>query len=94
MPCGAISNSLSVKELTVSAGENRVVTLPNNEVELKAFVVPTPPAGEGLTLLFGVFLQHRVLSTAPVTSYQRLWSGAHSFGGCKDQNLLKWIDLK
>ncbi|XP_012494105.1 PREDICTED: dyslexia-associated protein KIAA0319 homolog isoform X2 [Propithecus coquereli] len=34
----------TVKELTVSAGDNLIITLPNNEVELKAFVVPPPPA--------------------------------------------------
>nr|XP_012609121.1 dyslexia-associated protein KIAA0319 homolog isoform X1 [Microcebus murinus] len=33
-----------VKELTVSAGDNLIVTLPNNDVELQAFVVPPPPA--------------------------------------------------
>ncbi|XP_008578808.1 PREDICTED: dyslexia-associated protein KIAA0319 homolog [Galeopterus variegatus] len=34
----------TVNELTVSAGDNLIITLPNNEVELKAFVVPAPPA--------------------------------------------------
>ena len=34
----------------VSTGDN-LITLPENEVELKAFVVPAPPAGEGLTFL-------------------------------------------
>uniref|UniRef100_H0X3D1 KIAA0319 n=1 Tax=Otolemur garnettii TaxID=30611 RepID=H0X3D1_OTOGA len=33
----------TVKELTVSVGDN-LITLPNNEVELKASVVPAPPA--------------------------------------------------
>ncbi|XP_069349131.1 dyslexia-associated protein KIAA0319 homolog isoform X2 [Eulemur rufifrons] len=33
----------TVKELTVSAGDNLIITLPNNEVALKAFVVPPPP---------------------------------------------------
>ncbi|XP_037651007.1 dyslexia-associated protein KIAA0319-like protein isoform X4 [Sebastes umbrosus] len=33
----------SVRELVVSAGESVEVTLPLNEVELNAFVVPTPP---------------------------------------------------
>ncbi|XP_074841984.1 dyslexia-associated protein KIAA0319 homolog isoform X2 [Carettochelys insculpta] len=33
----------AVKELVVSAGDNIQVTLPNNEVELTAFVVPLPP---------------------------------------------------
>nr|XP_008162683.1 dyslexia-associated protein KIAA0319 homolog isoform X2 [Chrysemys picta bellii] len=32
-----------VKELVVSAGDNLQVTLPKNEVELNAFVVPPPP---------------------------------------------------
>uniref|UniRef100_A0A7M4E8G2 KIAA0319 n=1 Tax=Crocodylus porosus TaxID=8502 RepID=A0A7M4E8G2_CROPO len=33
----------SIKELIVSAGDNIQVTLPRNEVELNAFVVPPPP---------------------------------------------------
>uniref|UniRef100_A0A672HUJ8 PKD domain-containing protein n=1 Tax=Salarias fasciatus TaxID=181472 RepID=A0A672HUJ8_SALFA len=35
----------AVRELVVSAGQSKEVTLPSNEVELNAFVVPTPPAG-------------------------------------------------
>ncbi|KAM9384150.1 dyslexia-associated protein KIAA0319-like protein [Pholidichthys leucotaenia] len=35
----------AVRELVVSAGESVAVTLPRNEVELNAFVVPTPPEG-------------------------------------------------
>ncbi|CAN9504213.1 unnamed protein product [Ophioblennius macclurei] len=35
----------AVRELVVSAGESREVTLPRSEVELNAFVVPTPPPG-------------------------------------------------
>ncbi|XP_072227286.1 dyslexia-associated protein KIAA0319-like protein [Leuresthes tenuis] len=35
----------AVKDLVVSAGESVEVTLPRSEVELNAFVVPTPPAG-------------------------------------------------
>ncbi|XP_026867464.2 dyslexia-associated protein KIAA0319-like protein isoform X2 [Electrophorus electricus] len=35
----------SVRELVVSAGTNVEVTLPSNEVELNAFVVPAPPSG-------------------------------------------------
>uniref|UniRef100_H2M1C1 KIAA0319 like n=1 Tax=Oryzias latipes TaxID=8090 RepID=H2M1C1_ORYLA len=35
----------TVKELVVSAGESVEVTLPRNEVELNAFVLPTPPPG-------------------------------------------------
>uniref|UniRef100_A0A669F288 KIAA0319 like n=1 Tax=Oreochromis niloticus TaxID=8128 RepID=A0A669F288_ORENI len=34
-----------VRELVVSAGESVEVTLPRSEVELNAFVVPTPPNG-------------------------------------------------
>ncbi|XP_037374831.1 dyslexia-associated protein KIAA0319 homolog isoform X2 [Talpa occidentalis] len=34
----------TVKKLLVSAGDNLIITLPENEVELKAFVVPAPPA--------------------------------------------------
>uniref|UniRef100_A0A4X1VLE8 KIAA0319 n=1 Tax=Sus scrofa TaxID=9823 RepID=A0A4X1VLE8_PIG len=34
----------AVKELMVSAGDNLIITLPENEVELKASVVPVPPA--------------------------------------------------
>lgn len=33
----------------VSAGESVEVTLPRNEVELNAFVIPTPPEGEKTT---------------------------------------------
>lgn len=43
-----VSNQLAVKELSVWAGENRIVTLPEHEVDLKASVVPAPPAGESL----------------------------------------------
>ncbi|XP_076865096.1 dyslexia-associated protein KIAA0319-like protein [Brachyhypopomus gauderio] len=35
----------AVRELVVSAGSNVEVTLPSNEVELNAFVVPAPPPG-------------------------------------------------
>lgn len=35
----------------MSAGQNVVVTLPEDAVELKAFVVPAPPAGESVTSL-------------------------------------------
>ncbi|XP_029369401.1 dyslexia-associated protein KIAA0319-like protein isoform X2 [Echeneis naucrates] len=35
----------AVRELVVSAGKSVEVTLPRNEVELNAFVVPTPPNG-------------------------------------------------
>ncbi|XP_071355370.1 dyslexia-associated protein KIAA0319-like protein isoform X1 [Trachinotus anak] len=35
----------AVRELVVSAGKSVEVTLPRNEVELNAFVVPTPPPG-------------------------------------------------
>ncbi len=34
----------------VSAGESVEVTLPRNEVELNAFVVPTPPAGKTMEM--------------------------------------------
>uniref|UniRef100_A0A672MYR6 KIAA0319 like n=1 Tax=Sinocyclocheilus grahami TaxID=75366 RepID=A0A672MYR6_SINGR len=37
--------SSTVRELVVSAGHNVEVTLPRNEVELNAFVVPAPPSG-------------------------------------------------
>ncbi|XP_016353170.1 dyslexia-associated protein KIAA0319-like protein isoform X2 [Sinocyclocheilus anshuiensis] len=37
--------AVAVRELVVSAGKNVEVTLPRNEVELNAFVVPAPPSG-------------------------------------------------
>ncbi|KAM4725087.1 dyslexia-associated protein KIAA0319-like protein [Anableps anableps] len=37
----------AVRELVVSAGESVEVTLPRNEVELNAYVVPPPPPGTG-----------------------------------------------
>uniref|UniRef100_A0A4W5KJV9 KIAA0319 like n=1 Tax=Hucho hucho TaxID=62062 RepID=A0A4W5KJV9_9TELE len=37
--------SMTVRELVVSAGESVEVTLPRNEVELNAFVVPAPQRG-------------------------------------------------
>ncbi|XP_073938875.1 dyslexia-associated protein KIAA0319 homolog isoform X2 [Castor canadensis] len=44
-PEGPVSPTAALKtELIVSAGDNLMITLPNNEVELKAFVVPAPPA--------------------------------------------------
>ncbi|XP_074128854.1 dyslexia-associated protein KIAA0319 homolog isoform X1 [Sminthopsis crassicaudata] len=36
--------SSTVKELMVFAGDNILITLPQNDVELKAFVVPAPPS--------------------------------------------------
>ncbi|NXQ99752.1 K0319 protein, partial [Sagittarius serpentarius] len=39
----------TVKELTVSAGDNIQVMLPKNEVELNAFVVPPPPTETAYT---------------------------------------------
>ncbi|XP_061050858.1 dyslexia-associated protein KIAA0319 homolog isoform X1 [Eubalaena glacialis] len=39
-----VSAPRTVKELMVSAGDNLIITLPENEVELKASVVPAPPA--------------------------------------------------
>ena len=36
----------------VSAGENLVITSPADEVELKASVVPAPPAGESVAFLW------------------------------------------
>lgn len=42
-----LSFSLSVmKELVVSAGDSVEVTLPKNEVQLNAFVLPEPPPGK------------------------------------------------
>ncbi|XP_024607743.1 dyslexia-associated protein KIAA0319 homolog isoform X4 [Neophocaena asiaeorientalis asiaeorientalis] len=43
-PVSAPTAPRTVKELTVSAGDNLIITLPENEVELKASVVPAPPA--------------------------------------------------
>ncbi|XP_047589997.1 dyslexia-associated protein KIAA0319 homolog isoform X2 [Lutra lutra] len=43
-PASPTTASRTVKELLVWAGENRIVTLPEREVELKASVVPAPPA--------------------------------------------------
>uniref|UniRef100_A0A8C1SAP3 Si:ch211-193k19.1 n=1 Tax=Cyprinus carpio TaxID=7962 RepID=A0A8C1SAP3_CYPCA len=40
-----LEQSVTVRELVVSAGKNVEVTLPSNEVELNAFVVPAPPTG-------------------------------------------------
>lgn len=37
--------TVAVRPLVVSAGESVEVTLPRNEVELNAYVVPTPPEG-------------------------------------------------
>lgn len=39
------SPTAAVRPLVVSAGESVEVTLPRNEVELNAYVVPTPPEG-------------------------------------------------
>ncbi|XP_056335716.1 dyslexia-associated protein KIAA0319-like protein [Danio aesculapii] len=41
----ATTPAVTVRELVVSAGKNVEVTLPRNEVELNAFVVPAPPTG-------------------------------------------------
>ncbi|XP_014644200.1 PREDICTED: dyslexia-associated protein KIAA0319 homolog [Ceratotherium simum simum] len=43
-PVSATTAPRTVKELLVSAGDNLVITLPKTEIELKAFVVPAPPA--------------------------------------------------
>uniref|UniRef100_A0A7M4E946 KIAA0319 n=1 Tax=Crocodylus porosus TaxID=8502 RepID=A0A7M4E946_CROPO len=42
-PAKKTASEASIKELIVSAGDNIQVTLPRNEVELNAFVVPPPP---------------------------------------------------
>uniref|UniRef100_A0A8C4H9M0 KIAA0319-like n=1 Tax=Dicentrarchus labrax TaxID=13489 RepID=A0A8C4H9M0_DICLA len=59
-PCctfGIISDSMlfsmTVRELVVSAGESVEVTLPRNEVELNAFVVPTPLPGKTMEIQDG-----------------------------------------
>lgn len=39
------------RELVVSAGESVEVTLPRNEVELNAFVIPTPPEGKKTSMM-------------------------------------------
>ncbi|KAL4837924.1 hypothetical protein H8958_015548 [Nasalis larvatus] len=44
LPISPTTAPRTVKELMVSAGDNLIITLPDNEVELKAFVVPAPPA--------------------------------------------------
>lgn len=49
----------SVKELTVSAGDNIQVMLPKNEVELNAFAVPPPSTGELNALV------HKEMHTLP-----------------------------
>lgn len=38
------------RELVVSAGESVEVTLPRNEVELNAFVIPTPLEGKQINI--------------------------------------------
>nr|XP_008511727.1 PREDICTED: dyslexia-associated protein KIAA0319 homolog isoform X1 [Equus przewalskii] len=43
-PGSAPTAPRTVKELMVSAGDNIIITLPKTGVELKAFVVPAPPA--------------------------------------------------
>ncbi|VCW78514.1 unnamed protein product [Gulo gulo] len=43
-PASPTTAPRTVKELSVWAGENQIVTLPEHEVELKASVVPAPPA--------------------------------------------------
>lgn len=42
---GGAAPTAAVRPLVVSAGESVEVTLPRNEVELNAYVVPTPPEG-------------------------------------------------
>uniref|UniRef100_A0A452HH29 PKD domain-containing protein n=1 Tax=Gopherus agassizii TaxID=38772 RepID=A0A452HH29_9SAUR len=46
--------SLFMKELVVSAGNNVQVTLPKNEVQLNAFVLPEPPTGTSYTYDWGL----------------------------------------
>ncbi|XP_067390024.1 dyslexia-associated protein KIAA0319-like protein homolog [Emydura macquarii macquarii] len=43
-----------MKELVVSAGNNVQVTLPKNEVQLNAFVLPEPPAGTSYNYDWGL----------------------------------------
>ncbi|KAL1784078.1 dyslexia-associated protein KIAA0319-like [Sigmodon hispidus] len=43
-PVSPTTSSRTVKVLTVSAGDNLVITLPDSEAELKASVEPAPPA--------------------------------------------------
>ncbi|KAJ0003632.1 hypothetical protein NQD34_008730, partial [Periophthalmus magnuspinnatus] len=44
-PAGITAPTSAMRPLVVSAGKNVEVTLPQNEVELNAYVVPTPPEG-------------------------------------------------
>ncbi|XP_072304393.1 dyslexia-associated protein KIAA0319-like protein [Eucyclogobius newberryi] len=44
-PAGVTTPTAAVRPLVVSAGNSVEVTLPRNEVELNAYVVPTPPEG-------------------------------------------------
>ncbi|NWH66779.1 K0319 protein, partial [Geococcyx californianus] len=48
-PPASTAKADTVKELTVSAGDNIQVMLPKNEVELNAFVVPPPPTETAYT---------------------------------------------
>lgn len=48
-PSPTPSPTQPVRELVVSAGNSVEVTLPRNEVELNAFVVPAPPPGTSYT---------------------------------------------
>uniref|UniRef100_A0A452HH11 PKD domain-containing protein n=1 Tax=Gopherus agassizii TaxID=38772 RepID=A0A452HH11_9SAUR len=57
IPATSSSTSTPVpvmKELVVSAGNNVQVTLPKNEVQLNAFVLPEPPTGTSYTYDWGL----------------------------------------
>jgi len=49
-----------IKELVVSAGNSVQITLPKNEVQLNAFVLPEPDAGKNPLNLFSVFIYNDI----------------------------------
>ncbi|OXB79118.1 UNVERIFIED_CONTAM: hypothetical protein H355_005994 [Colinus virginianus] len=86
----------SVKELIVSAGDNIQVTLPKNEVELNAFVVPPPPTETSYNYEwrlishptdYGGEMEHRYTRTLKLShlsvglyTFQVTVSGENAFG--------------
>ncbi|CAG5866061.1 unnamed protein product [Menidia menidia] len=75
-----------VKELVVSAGQSVEVTLPSSEVELNAFVLPTPPAGTDYAFVWRLITHPKDYSgvmevkKSPSLKLSKLTVGLYEFG--------------
>lgn len=84
----------AVKELVVSAGKSVQITLPKNEVQLNAYVLPEPEQGKllGNTIVFAMVsykLQCICFWNNPVKTGCGMWA-YKSAGSTGDDVLYSW----